>query len=191
MLPECTADARQSVYRRARAILDTSMQDADPPIEGERIEEERARLEQVIAEVEAQFVSSIEPQRRRLRRREAALAVAPAESRRSAAGPPTAPVRRRRVSQARRRGPAVRRRRPDDPAILEFQRPSAAIVNVPMPLSAAQRHLFGFDLRRRDDRAGRRHLRRSSRHGARHRRVALADACWSSRWKPPSCAPST
>ena len=142
VLPECTADARQSVYRRARAILDTSMQDADPPIEGERIEEERARLEQVIAEVEAQFVSSIEP---------STPGVPGAAKRRlpndGAAGKGGAVITARPALGAEGAGRRVDRKRaaarrsfegadPTLPAILEFQRPSAAIVNVPMPLSA-------------------------------------------------------
>ena len=54
-LPSSTRDARELVYRRARASLVTYMRADLSPASEERIREESRRLEEVIRQVEAEF----------------------------------------------------------------------------------------------------------------------------------------
>jgi hemolysin D len=119
-LPESTREARETVYLRARVNFVTSLRDAQPPVPEDRIGEEIGRLEDVIRQVEAQFQPT--------------LALKPRGQEQS-----TQPVVVIGRGLGRVRGIVSRQFELPDPtlpAILEFQRPSTAVVNAPMPRSA-------------------------------------------------------
>src|SRR4051812_19068171 len=56
--PALTADARNSVYRRAKALLIASMRALEPPASEERIQEESGRLDDIIHQLESTFENS-------------------------------------------------------------------------------------------------------------------------------------
>jgi HlyD family secretion protein len=148
--PELTPDSRASVYRRARALLIDSMRALEPPASEERIREESDRLDDIIQEIEATFEDSpvFDPpspdEGEAPRDHEEAPAFAgtgkfePGGSEGSLArGGESGNLVGRGLGRVR--GAVLRRFEPADPTlpvILEFQRPSTAIVNAPMPRSA-------------------------------------------------------
>ena len=129
-----TQDARETVYRRARVTLVASLHETQPQVSEDRIFEEIVRLDEAIRQVEAQFQPTLALEAR-------------AETESNSYRP--APLRalsgpQRSVARVGRgfvtvRGMVSRQFEIPDPtlpAILEFQRPSTAIVNAPIPRSA-------------------------------------------------------
>jgi hypothetical protein len=131
-LPESTREARETVYRRARATLVAILRERQPPVSDDRLRDEISRLEEVIRQVEAQFqpTLALEPE-----------AGTESNSVRSEPGRALLSEPHGAVSLVGRGlgrvGGVVGRRfeTPDPtlPAILEFQRPSTTIVNAPIP----------------------------------------------------------
>ena len=136
-LAESTPEAREAVYVRARTTLVEALRGMGS---ADLIREESKRLEEVIKQVEAQFAPT----------RNATTSSKPPSAATNANLPsdPAAP-RSGGVPALRAVGTAARAigvvlvargrsERPDPtlPAILEFQRPSTAIINAPMPRTA-------------------------------------------------------
>jgi len=157
--PDATREARQGIYQRARQILESQLRARTSPVSEEELERERSNLEAAIGLVEAEFdapdVSEPVPSQQHRSvgpsKQDAGALPPPDEdlptedaAARSPAPPQRIATRSRAVLKTAARDLAVveatvRRRFEVDPTlpiILEFQRPSTAIINAPIPLSA-------------------------------------------------------
>jgi HlyD family secretion protein len=155
LLPTSTRVEREAVYRRARERLVDAMRAKMPPIPEDLIEEERRRLDEMIQDVESSFEDA-PPTAAELLPREPSPASSRVHQRadanprdgahsRSGSEPRIFGDSAARASDDRNvvgrglgvvRGAVRRRLEPVDPTlpvILEFQRPSTAIVSAPMP----------------------------------------------------------
>jgi len=158
--PEATRETRQTIYQHARQVLESQLRAVTSPISEEEIELERSNLEAAIELVEAEFdapddaepVSSQQPRSFGPSKQHAGALPPPDEDLPTADAAARSPAPRQRIATPSRvvlktaaRNLAVvqgtvRRRfeavDPTLPIILEFQRPSTAIVNAPIPRSA-------------------------------------------------------
>jgi hemolysin D len=161
-LPDPTDEARQAIYRRVRATLVSHLRSGDSPTSEETIEREVNELEAAISRLEAEIgppsaiaatpapplaVGPPLVERPLIDRpREAARPAAKGWKAKARQDPPSGdapPARRGDTGAVRNSGRALEiaegRAKRIDPTlavILEFQQPSAAIVNAPIPRSA-------------------------------------------------------
>ncbi len=158
--PEATRETRQTIYQHARQVLESQLRAVTSPVSEEEIELERSNLEAAIELVEAEFdapddaepVSSQEPRSFGPSKRDSgapppldedlptADAAAPSPAPRPRIATPSRVVLKTAARNLAVVQGTVRRRfeavDPTLPIILEFQRPSTAIVNAPIPRSA-------------------------------------------------------